>query len=398
MKIQKYIFFGILVSTSSCKLFQEIPDKQLLVPTQLTTTDEKIAFDTLIKKDAIALENRASFFKDSLLRMYIDTALQRNFDFRLAWEKIKQQEAHVARMKGVLLPQLGIQLGGGMRKFGDYTIDGVGNYDTQFSQNLTENQRIPDPIVPDYSVGFTTSWEIDVWGKLRAQKKAIVYRYLSSETGRKFLQTKLISDLADNYFRLLVLDEQKKLIEENIRLQENALQISIAQKQTGNGNQLAIDILEAKILAAKNELLTLQKLILEEENAFNLLLGNYPQVVERTSWKSQVDNSLNTGISSESLLKRPDIQATFLELKASESELTAAKKAFYPSFIIKGSIGLNAFRALLLADAPSSFAFQMLGGIAAPLVNRRELKAELLENQSKKREQYVKLEQTITNA
>lgn len=381
----------------SCNTWKEAQPAPLHIPAHFDAKPEFVVFDSL--KSGRTIPTRDAFFSDAILRAHIDTALKNNFDFRIAFEKIKQQEAHMRLMKGVLLPELGIQLGAGTRKFGDYTIDGVGNYDTQFSPNLTDKQRIPEPAVPDFNTSFITRWEIDIWGKLRAQKKAALHRYLATQSGQQFLQTQLIALVADSYYRLVLLDERIRLIESNISLQENALQISEAQKLSGNSNQLAVDIIEAEILAARNELLALRKIILQEENAFNVLLGRYPQAVARASWSQQIKSPFfEAGVESQLLANRPDIQAAMLDLKANDAELTAAKKAFFPNLVINGSLGLNAFRAALLLDAPSSFAYQLFGGMVAPLLNRRELKANLLAAQSKKREQYLVLEKTIVTA
>ncbi|MBU3660864.1 MAG: TolC family protein [Flavobacteriales bacterium] len=398
MKNKLFIIAFIFV-LSSCKLFDEAKQVPILIPTSIAEKGKLIAVDSLNQNRQSNLPTVEQFFSDTILQRYIKIALKNNFDNRIALEKIAQQQAHVSRMKGILLPQLGIALGAGAKKFGNYTIDGVGNYDTQFSTNINDKQRIPDPVIPDYNIALTTSWEIDIWGKLKQQKKAVVNRYLASTFGQKFLQTNLISNVAESYYRLILFDEQVKLISENIELQEDALQISEAQKSSGKNNQLAVDILEAAVLSSKNDLLVLKKIILEEENNFNILIGTYPQNVRRSNWVDKISIPyLNEGVSSEVLLNRPDIQAAFLELKASESEVLAAKKAFYPNFIIQGSLGLNAFKAALMLEAPSSFAFQFLGGLTAPLLNRRELRANLLDNQSKKREQYLVLEKTIVNS
>lgn len=398
MKNKLFIIAFIFV-LSSCKLFDEAKQVPILIPTSIAEKGKLIAVDSLNQNKQSNLPTVEQFFSDTILQNYIKIALKNNFDNRIALEKIAQQQAHVSRMKGILLPQLGIALGAGAKKFGNYTIDGVGNYDTQFSTNINDKQRIPDPVIPDYNIALTTSWEIDIWGKLKQQKKAVVNRYLASTFGQKFLQTNLISNVAESYYRLILFDEQVKLISENIELQEDALQISEAQKSSGKNNQLAVDILEAAVLSSKNDLLVLKKIILEEENNFNILIGTYPQNVRRSNWVDKISIPyLNEGVSSEVLLNRPDIQAAFLELKASESEVLAAKKAFYPNFIIQGSLGLNAFKAALMLEAPSSFAFQFLGGLTAPLLNRRELRANLLDNQSKKREQYLVLEKTIVNS
>ncbi|MCP6423626.1 hypothetical protein NL463_30400, partial [Klebsiella pneumoniae] len=74
--------------------------------------------------------------------------------------------AQLRLSRAAMLPGLNAQVSGGLDRYGNYTMNGVGNYDTNFSPNIDENRRIPYPATPDYFAGFRSSWEIDIWGKL----------------------------------------------------------------------------------------------------------------------------------------------------------------------------------------------------------------------------------------
>jgi outer membrane protein TolC len=130
------------------------------------------------------IPNIGTFFADSTLSALIDTALNNNFDLQVAMQRVEVARAGIRFSRGLGIPEVSAGVVAGGKKFGDYTIDGVGNYDTQFSTNLNDKQSIPQPFIPDYMLGLQSSWEVDVWGKLKSQKKAALARFLSSEFGK----------------------------------------------------------------------------------------------------------------------------------------------------------------------------------------------------------------------
>jgi outer membrane protein, multidrug efflux system len=117
-----------------------------------------------------ALPAWTAIYSEPILRQYIDTALRRNFDIRLAMQALELSRAGIRFTRGIRLPEVGFAAGSGVRRFGEYTMDGVGNFDTQFSPNLSEDKRVPDPL-PDYQVGLVSTWELDIYGKLKNESR-----------------------------------------------------------------------------------------------------------------------------------------------------------------------------------------------------------------------------------
>jgi outer membrane protein TolC len=107
---------------------------------------------------------------------------------------------------------------------------------------------------------------------------------------------------------------------------------------------------------------------------------------------------INTGVPSRLLSNRADIQQAEMELTAANANVYAAKTAFYPSLNINAFLGLQSFNALLLLETPSSLAYNTLGGLAAPLLIRRRLKAELMNTKAEKQEAYINYEKSIVNS
>jgi outer membrane protein, multidrug efflux system len=397
LKMNKIIIGIVLFVLVACKTQHDALKTSITIPTKYEKSTASIQIDSV--KQANSMQSWRTFFTDPLLVKLIDTALVSNFDVQIAFQRVQQARAGVQFTKGIRLPDFGVSIGSSVRRFGDYTIDGVGNYDTQFSTNLTPDQQLPNP-VPDFYTGVYSTWEIDVWGKLKSKKKAALSRFLASEKGRHLVVTQLIATVAEHYYQLLLLDRELQIIQENITLQENALEIVEAQKESGKSNELAIELISAQVLNAKNMLLEVEQRMIEVENNLNFMLGRYPQTIARTSFtqSSEICTNVNAGIPSDILMNRPDIQSAAFELKANNADVHAAKVAFYPSININSNIGYQAFRASVLFDSPASIAYNLAGGLIAPVLNRRALKAELMNSKANQKQAYIQYEKTIVEA
>ncbi|MBU2569925.1 MAG: TolC family protein [Gammaproteobacteria bacterium] len=119
-------------------------------------------FDNHVDQTSIAEIDWRDYFSDPQLLELVDTAIRNNFDLQIALQRIETNRASVKLANGALLPQVGLDIGGGVRKFGLYTMDGAGNASTE----ITPGQTVPENL-PDMYLGLMASWEIDVWGKLR---------------------------------------------------------------------------------------------------------------------------------------------------------------------------------------------------------------------------------------
>jgi NodT family efflux transporter outer membrane factor (OMF) lipoprotein len=392
MKCDKLILFLVLIFIlGSCQV------KELT--TQEINSQLPKNFRTNVSSDSTKLIKWRDLIFDKNLATLIDSALANNFDLQIALQKIEVSRASVQFNKGVRLPELGASASAGIRKFGEYTMDGVGNYDTQFSSNLNDKQRVPNPL-PDYYVGIQASWEIDLWGKLKNKKKSAAARFIASQHEKDLVVTNLVAEISSAYFELLALENEIKILENNISIQEEALNIVTIQKQTGVANELAVELMRAQLLNSKGILLQVKQMLIESESKINFLCGVYPRNVLRdTTLKLEnIINSINEGIPSSILQNRPDIRQAEMELIATNADLKSAKAAFYPSFNINAFLGLQSFNALLLLEAPASLAYNALGGLTAPLLNRRKLKADLMNAKAEQMQAYINYEKNVVNA
>jgi len=370
------------------------------IDTTVTSSFKKIPekFENSNDSANIAEIKWKDYFKDAYLTSLIDTALKNNPDIYAVFQRTESLKAEMKRNKMMMLPEVSGAGSVGQRKFGKYTMDGVGNYDTNFSPNLTEDEQIAEHL-PDYYLGLTTSWEIDVWGKLRNKKKAAVAKYLASLEGKNIVICNLIAELANLYYELIALDNQLDIFKETNSLLENALSVIKIQKEAGDANELAVKQFEALLFNSKALEIEVQQRISVFENNINFLMGQFPQPVARD--KSMFTNYnfvfTRTGIPAKLLKNRPDIRQAEYDVVAAKCNVKAARAAFYPSLKINGTYGFQSFNPAFLILQPQSIAYNIFGNLTAPLINRNAIKAEFSISKNNQLEAMCNYQKTILN-
>jgi outer membrane protein, multidrug efflux system len=367
MKAIKYITYIIIATVLllySCKAPQSTQQKPLL--------QMPAAFDNNIDTVSAATINWKQYFTDKNLVSLIDTSLKNNWDVQIAIQRIQQSQSNVLLSKGALKPFVNTAVMPGITKFGEYTMDGAGNKNTE----IYNGRDIPVHL-PDYFVGLQTNWEVDLWGKLKSKKKAAVSRFLASAEGRNIVITNLIAEIATAYYELTGLDQSLKIINETIAIQDSALVLVKLQKEALAATELGVKQFEAQLLNLRSLRLAIIQQIAITENNINFLAGRYPQRIERDAdfRTTQFTLQLRAGIPSALLQNRADIRQAEFELMASKADVQSAKAAFYPSLNITAGLGLQAFKPNLLFNA-TSIAYNAFGNFAAPVINRSAIKAE----------------------
>ncbi|UZR96624.1 TolC family protein [Chondrinema litorale] len=342
----------------------------------------------------VASVNWQEYFADPYLSALIDTALKNNQELNITLQEIDIAKNEVKEKKGEYLPFVDVRAGAGVDKVSQYTRDG------SVEENLEIDGRgFPEPL-GDFMIGAYATWEVDIWHKLRNAKKAAYTRYLSTVDGRNFMVTNLIAEIANSYYELLALDNQLRIVEQNIEIQNNAFKIVKLQKEAAKVTELAVRRFEAQVLSTRSLQFTIRQQIVETENRINFLLGRFPQPIERNSdsFISLVPDSIQSGLPAQLLANRPDIRQAELELEAAKIDVQVAKARFYPSLGLSAGLGLNAFDATYLVKAPESILYSLAGDIAGPLINRNAIKATYYNANAKQIQAVYNYERTILNA
>ncbi|CAA7197306.1 TolC family protein [Chryseobacterium potabilaquae] len=335
------------------------------------------------------------FFTDPNLVVLIETALKNNQELLITLQQIEIAKSGVLAKKGKLTPTVSAGVGVGVKKSGRYTSEGAGDATTE----IEPGREMPDPL-GNFEGGLTANWEIDIWKKLRTEKESAIAHYLSTVEGKNFVLSNLIEEVADNYYELLALDNQLDIIQQYIKLQQKALEISKIQKEAAAATELAVKKFEAELSKSKATEYTIRQDITEKENQINALLGRYPQPIVRTkeNFMSTIPQTIYTGIPSQLLGNRPDIKQAELELKSSKLDVEVARKEFYPTLDISATLGLEAFKPSYLVKMPESIAYNLGGELAGPLINKSAIKANFQAADARQIQALYEYDKTILNA
>ena len=255
------------------------------------------------------------FFTDERLRGLVRTALANNRDLRVALLNVEQARTQVTVRRADLFP----------------TVAAAGSYTHQ-------------PVDPKtlYTAGVAvTSWEVDLFGRIRSLSDAAFAQYLASEEGRKAAQMTLVASVANTWLALVADDELLAITDETMKTRAESLRLT--KLRFDNGVASEIDYRQAETLyesaRATNAQLRRQRAV--DVDALALLIGQpVPddlRVPQATASISFAD--LPAGIPSEVLAARPDVRQAEDQLIAANANIGAARAAFLPHILLTGSAG-----------------------------------------------------------
>ena len=377
------LFFVLLFGLSSCKV-ENLPTKTV------TNALPKSYNQDSTKAETIAWRN---YFNDSNLTDLIDESLKNNQELNMRLREIEINRNEIMARKGEYQPFGFLGAGLGAEKSGRYTWDGISEEDAK-----TRTEKVPYYIGNQMAMA-TFSWEIDIWRKLHNAKDAAVKRFLAGVEGKNFVVTNLIAEIANSYYELIVLDNELEIVRQNIAIQKDALEIVKVQKEAARVNLLAVNRFTAQLLNTENLVFEIQQQITETENHINFLVARYPQPIKRNSANLNAIQFLKIsgGIPAQLLANRPDIRQAEQELEAAKLDIAVARANFYPNFTLRAGVGFQAFNPLYLVN-PKSIAFNLLGDIVGPLINKNAIRANYYNANERQIQAVYRYEQVVLNA
>ena len=247
----------------------------------------------------------------------------------------------------------------------EYASKNFSNFGSNRSRNIHDGNP-PSTLYTErlsyYSL-VTTSWEVDLWGKLRWQKDAALASYMQTEEFKKAVQTALVAEVASTYYTLLKLKAELEVAERNLRLNENTLRIVELQFDAGEATSLAIQQTKSQKLKFQSLIPQIKRNYAIQENKLNYLLGRSPQAMEIGSEleNAEFENTYSTGVPLELIGNRPDIASSEFALIASNAQVGVAQAMKYPSLSIDAGMGMDAYQLYKLTN-PVESAFALLNG------------------------------------
>ena len=383
-------FLVVVLVLSACvtqKYQQPGMDVQGQLYRDTTLNGQDFAKDS-IDKDTFSIASipYTTFFSDTVLQGLITAGIHENLDLKIAIQRINQASASFRQSKAAFLPSL----------------DANGNV-TRNKQSIAALNLPPDfvgtfPLTTNnYQLSLSTSWEADVWGKLKSAKRAAFAQWLSTDAARRAIQTELVASITGYYYQLLSLDQQLQITEQTLKNRIEDVETMKAFKESAIVTGAAVVQSEANRYAAEVSLPDLRRTIRETENALSILLARAPGSVKRTALSSQlVYPDVKAGLSSLLLKNRPDVQQAEFDFRAAFENTNIARTYFYPQFTLTAQGGLSTLKIQNLFGM--SVFYNIVAGLTQPVFNKGLNKARIRIALAQQREAYYRYQQTLLNA
>jgi outer membrane protein, multidrug efflux system len=286
-------------------------------------------------------------FTDPHLRELISEALQNNPDMQLAVARIRKAAAAFRQSTAEFFPSLNAGFNANYQSAGE---SGFG---------------LPE----SYQLFGSTSWEADLWGKIRRARRAGLANLYASEAFRQAVTTELVASVAINYYSLLALDAQLAITRQTVekRIRNTEVMEVLKDNDVITGADLVLS--QANRYSAEILIPDLERRIYETENLISLLTGNPPRAVERGLLEEQdLPAELRTGVPALLLANRPDVIEAEYRLMAFYENIRVARAGFYPSLTITARAGITETALDALFNTPVFF-WNIAGGIFQPIFN-----------------------------
>jgi multidrug efflux system outer membrane protein len=320
-------------------------------------------------------------FQDPVLQELIRTALQQNYDVRIAASRVLQAQA-----------QLGIA------RANQFPIVSAG------AQAFSERNPKISSAFPSYEanageVDLSVVWNLDFWGKYRRQTEAARATLLASQWGHRAVLTSVVSNVGAAYFTIRELDWALDLSKQTLAARQNSLQLTTVLAKNGSASALDVRQSEQLVYTAAETIPDLERQITQEENTLSILLGDNPGPIPRGRSLTEQLNSptIPVGLPSELLERRPDIREAEATLVAANAQIGVAKAAFFPSISLTGTAGYESY-ALNNLFTHSQRMWNGAGSLTQPVFAAGAIRSGVRLAEAQEQEMLLTYQQTIMNA
>ncbi|MVM32937.1 efflux transporter outer membrane subunit [Spirosoma sp. HMF4905] len=335
-------------------------------------------------------------FPDTVLQGLIERALANNLDLKIAVARMQAAEANVLQSKLAFYPTLSTNAGFTLSKSSSAQLRALNIKNAESGSNTVSTTSIPT--IKQYSLTASTSWEADVWGKLRSTKRAYVAAYLQSEAYRRAVQTQLIANIANGYYALMAYDRQLKITLETVENRKTDVETMKALKEGAVVTGADVVQSEANRYAAEVTLPDIRQNIRQTENSLSLLLAMPPDSIPRMQLDTVLSSSpLQTGLPAQLLSNRPDVQEAEYSFRNTFELTNVARTYFYPALTITGTGGFATANTLTGFFA-GTFYGSLISGLTQPIFNQGINRQRLNRAQAAQAEAYYTYQATLLTA
>lgn len=317
--------------------------------------------DTASVTDTLAVSDTASFgnlpwrsvFTDPQLQSLIEQGLAHNTNLLNAALNVKMVEAQLMAAKLAFVPS--------------FTFSPSGTISSWDGNKATKT----------YSLPVSASWSIDLFGNLLNQKRSAQMALLATKDYQLVVKTSLISNIANMYYTLLMLDKQLEIVDNMTKLTSDTWSMMKLQKELGGARETSVQSAEANYYSVLAQATELRRQIRETENSLSVLLGQPAQTIARGKLEEQsLPSEFSTGVGVQMLNNRPDVHYAEMSLAQCFYDVNTARSKFYPSISISGSGAFTNNSGAGIVN-PGKMLLSAVGSLVQPIFQNGQLVANL---------------------
>jgi multidrug efflux system outer membrane protein len=326
-------------------------------------------------------ENWWQVYQDPVLVQLLHTALQQNYDVRIAATRVLEAQDQLGIVRANQLPSASL---------------GTGVFS---EQNAKVSNLFPAYEVNAGQLNLSVIWNLDFWGKYRRQTEAARAQVLASQWGQRAVISSLVANEATAYFQLRALDSELEIAKRTLGSRQQSLQLTRVLESHGGASDLDVSQSEQLVYTASETIPDLERQIEQQENLLSILLGQNPGTIPRGRplTEQPAPQNVPAGLPSELLERRPDVREAEANIIAANAQIGVAKAAFFPSIALTGTGGLESNALNRFISAPSETWLGALS-VAQPLFEGGALRSQLKLSRAQYQEAALAYEQTMQNA
>lgn len=375
MKLNKiFLFASASLLMTSCGLYNkyerpEVNAKGIVRDVQSTT-------DTLAVADTASFGNLPwrEVFTDPQLQSLIETGLANNTNLLNAALNVKMVEDQLMIAKLAFVP--------------GFTFSPQGTVASWDGNKATKT----------YSLPVTASWSVDLFGNLLNVKRSAQMALLATKDYQQVVQTKVISNIANMYYTLLMLDKQLQVVNDMSKLVEETWNIMKIQKELGRVKETSVQSAEANLYSVQAQAADLKRQIRETENSLSLLLGQQAQTIKRGTFEGQsLPSKFSTGIGLQLLNNRPDVHYAEMSLAQCFYDVNTARSKFYPNITISGTGAFTNSGGGGIVN-PGKWLLSAVGSLTQPIFAHGQIVAGLKVAKTKQEQAYNTWQNAVLSA
>jgi outer membrane protein, multidrug efflux system len=266
-----------------------------------------------------------TIFQDETLQALIRTALEQNYDLRVAAARIQDAQAQVVATRSFQFP----------------TLDGTAAAPFAATAGDRPPLTLENSFVPQG--GFSLSFELDFWGRWRRATEAARAELVASEEARHVILSDLVASVAIAYFQLRRLDLSLEIAQRTVGSRRNSLQLVQLREQGGVVSMMDVYQAETLLSGALREIPDFERQIEQTENLIGVLLGQLPGPIPRGRPLDDQPQppSLPPGLPAALLERRPDVRLAEQQLVAANARIGVAKSDYFPRVFLLGTIAVG---------------------------------------------------------